>query len=74
MLLPKIVNGERRYATSSFNPNGWPEDRERCIAGVHETHGFRAPVVQCFRKRGHGPDGLYCKQHGHMVEKEQKND
>lgn len=22
---------------------------------------------QCNRKNGHGPDGLYCKQHGKMV-------
>lgn len=24
---------------------------------------------QCSRDSGHGPDGLYCKQHAKMVEK-----
>lgn len=33
-----------------------------CVAMVHDTErgcGFH----QCGRKRGHGPDGKYCKQH-----------
>lgn len=34
-------------------------DPDRCAAGVSDgwTH------AQCARKRGHGPEGAYCKQH-----------
>lgn len=24
---------------------------------------------QCYRKKGHGPSGLYCKQHAKVLEK-----
>ena len=51
----------RRYNQWSGNPNGSPEDKTRCIAKVADFTGFH--FYQCQRKRGHGPDGLYCKQH-----------
>lgn len=57
----------RRYNVWAGNPKGTLEDRARCIAQVAE--GGRSPLFyQCGRKRGHGPDGLYCRQHGRMVE------
>ncbi len=37
------------------------EDKTRCIAGVWNECGWGSH--QCQRKRGHGKDGLYCKQH-----------
>lgn len=37
------------------------EDPALCIQGVHQQHSWG--VFQCKRKRGRGPDGLYCKQH-----------
>ncbi len=37
----------------------WPH---RCIRQIG-TWQFR----QCSRKRGHGPDGLFCKQHAGIV-------
>ena len=51
---------KRWYGRSSIS-RGSPEDPERCVtavwpAGMWHDH-------QCTRKRGHGPDGLYCKQH-----------
>lgn len=54
----------RVYGSWAGKPEGFPEDPERCVAEVwHEiVFGFR----QCGRFRGHGPDGLYCKQHGKM--------
>jgi hypothetical protein len=44
----RIINGERRY-----------KDPTRCIEEVWSP-GY---PQQCSRKRGHGPDGLHCKQH-----------
>ena len=50
---------ERRYNTWAGNPRGNPEDKTRCIEEVASGYLF----YQCIRKRGHGLDGLYCKQH-----------
>ncbi len=46
---------------------GHPEELKDCVAEVL-VPGRGISFHQCFRKRGHGPDGLYCKQHGKMVE------
>ena len=56
---------ERRYGVWAGNPEGQPEDKELCIERVFDaiSYGFR----QCCRKRGHGPDGSYCKQHARMI-------
>jgi hypothetical protein len=51
---------------------GWhktPEDPTRCIESVHNRY---SGSYQCSRKRGHGPDGLYCKQHGRIEEERVK--
>ena len=53
----RIINGQRRYGIRG----SVPEDPERCIEGVWETGGWGC--YQCSRKRGHGPDGCYCRQH-----------
>lgn len=57
----------RRYGCWAGNPDGTPEDITLCIVQVQERDpcGFDH---QCFRKRGHGKDGLYCKQHARMIE------
>jgi hypothetical protein len=57
-----IINGPRRYSVWNGNPSGNPEDPSRCIEEIWPTDGGWIPY-QCSRKRGHGPDGLYCKQH-----------
>lgn len=49
------TDGVRRYW-------GTAEDKARCIVG---TTDWGAP--QCSRKRGQGPDGLYCSQHARLV-------
>jgi len=51
----------RVYDQSALNPKGTPEDETRCIEEVWTYEGWHSH--QCNRKRGHGPDGLYCKQH-----------
>jgi len=40
---------------------GTPEDKTRCFESVGDN--FWPMTRQCFRKRGYGEDGLYCKQH-----------
>lgn len=40
---------------------------ERCAYEVHDCKSFYS--YQCCRKPGHGPDGLYCKQHAKIVER-----
>lgn len=56
------MTSERRYGEWAGNPNGMPEDPTCCIKEVVPSDGRWIPY-QCSRKRGHGPDGLYCKQH-----------
>lgn len=58
---------ERVYGAWAGNPRGHAEDKARCIANVYPAGRSIIPH-QCYRKRGCGPDGLYCKQH---VPKEQ---
>ena len=58
--MTRIINGELRFGVWGGCPKGQPEDASRCIEEVW-TDGWIPR--QCCRKRGHGPDGLYCKQH-----------
>ena len=56
-----------RYGTWSGNHNGSPEDKSRCVEEVWPNGGSWIPY-QCSRKRGHGPNGEYCKQHAKHFE------
>jgi len=51
----------RMYNKWAGNPKGTPEDPTRCIAFVAYDGGWH--FRQCSRKRGHGLNGEYCKQH-----------
>lgn len=53
-----------RYDQWAGNPQGVKEDVSRCAEEIMD--GYH--LVQCRRKRGHGPKGMYCKQHAKMVE------
>ena len=55
----------RRYAAWAGNPRGVAEDPECCVRSVWRPRDWHA--FQCNRKRGHGPGGLYCKQHAAMI-------
>ncbi len=60
---------ERRYGRYET-----PEDIIRCIEQVVEPGRYGAFYPhQCSRPRGHGPDGLRCKQHAKMMEKRNAN-
>lgn len=50
----------------SMGKKGSPEDPTKCIAAVQCPLSKR--FYQCTRKRGHGPNRAYCKQHGKMRE------
>lgn len=58
----------RRYGQWAGRPNGSPEDVTLCIEEVYPAGRSIIPA-QCRRKRGHGKDGLYCKQHARMQER-----
>jgi bacillopeptidase F (M6 metalloprotease family) len=60
---------ERRYGQWAGNEKGTPEDTTRCIEKVYPPSGGGSWIPhQCYRKRGYGKDGLYCKQHNKMKE------
>lgn len=52
---------QRRYGDWRGNPGGSPEDITHCIEAIVRDNNWW--TSQCSRKRGHGKDGLYCKQH-----------
>jgi hypothetical protein len=58
----KTKDGLRIYGTWAGNPAGHKEDVSLCIESVCEP-GRGGMIHQCYRKRGHGEGGLYCKQH-----------
>ena len=55
-----------RYNTWGGLPEGRPYDETRCAYEVHEQ-GRGCLFYQCLRKKGNGPDGLFCKQHAKMI-------
>ena len=69
MLFPVITKDEAKkygYNRWAANPKGNPYDESQCAYEVHINDrggGFH----QCQKKPGHGPSGLYCKQHAKMV-------
>lgn len=56
----------RKYGVWAGRPQGIPEDTTRCIVEVYHKRSFT--TLQCNRKRGFGPDKLYCKQHAKTSE------
>lgn len=64
---PKTVEEARqnRYGVWAGNPKGWSYVEDRCAYSVSTDRWYS---VQCSRKLGHGPGGLYCKQHAKKVE------
>ena len=56
----------RIYGQWAGNPHGRHEVLTRCITEIWPQGGYIP--YQCRRKRGHGPDFLYCKQHAKILE------
>lgn len=63
----KTIDGKRRYGVWVGAPKGRLEDTACCIEEVYPQGRSWIPY-QCQRKRGHGKDGLYCKQHAKKQE------
>jgi hypothetical protein len=58
----------RRYGVWAGLPNGMKEDINRCVVEV--PYGGRSMLFhQCVRRRGKGPDGLFCTLHTRQIEK-----
>lgn len=58
----------RRYGQWAGDPSGSAENQKNCIEEVwRDWHSH-----QCTRARGHGKDGLYCKQHAKRHPAEEK--
>ncbi len=53
----------RRYNKHYDQPGGVPEIAGRCIAEVNHS---ALANIQCARKRGHGREGLFCRQHARL--------
>jgi len=59
-------NKTRYYGKwSNGKPKGVPEDKKKCIVEMLPKDDFSR---QCRNKRGHGPHGLYCRQHAKVIE------
>jgi len=58
----KEAAAKYRYRRWGGNPAGTKYDPERCAYEVWEK-GRGCLSYQCLRKKGYGPDGLYCKVH-----------
>ena len=55
-----------RYDRWAGNPAGHAVDAKRCVDTVKDgAHCF----VQCSRKRGKGPAGLYCGVHANAIKR-----
>lgn len=58
---PKEADGKRRYDQWAGNPAGRIENMEHCAMEIPSPPSWH--YAQCGRKRGHGPNGEFCKQH-----------
>lgn len=58
---------KERYGQWAGSPHGSKCDPERCAEEIKPKHSWLRQ--QCSRKRGHGPEGAFCKQHAKMFEK-----
>ena len=65
---PKTIKEamEYRYGAWAGNPRGHGYITNICAYEIRQGH----ISAQCGRGNGHGPNGLYCKQHAKIVEGE----
>ena len=68
LMVPDLIDGERRYGQWAGNKKGNPEDKTKCIVEVCVEQNRWPTFHQCRRKRGHGPEGVLCKQHARILE------
>jgi hypothetical protein len=56
------------YGAWTGFPKGHAPDYSRCCVEIWSSERW-SRASQCSKKRGHGPDGAYCKQHDPAVAK-----
>lgn len=54
---------KERYGVTPATPFGMAPDFNKC---AEEVSDYYTGVHQCKRRRGHGPDGAYCKKHAEV--------
>ena len=58
-----------------YGGNSWQKGSKyfpnRCAAEVYSSAGWSS--YQCSRRKGHGKDGLFCKQHAKQFPVENTN-
>lgn len=59
----KEMTYKAKYGGWAGNEHGRVADLTRCCVEVTRYENGWPRNHQCNRKRGHGPDGEYCKQH-----------
>lgn len=59
---------KERYGVWAGRPAGVRCDPERCAEEVYDGHLHH----QCTRRRGHGPEGAYCRQHDPAAKRERE--
>jgi len=60
---------QKRYGKWTGNPDGRKYDPARCAYEIWPAGGGGWVSTQCCRNPGHGPAGLYCKQHAEKVKR-----
>lgn len=50
-----------KYGAWAGKPEGNKPNLEHCAQEITDSQGWH--FHQCSRKIGHGPNGIYCKQH-----------
>ena len=60
------------YAAWAGNPKGHKPDPDECAATVYHNHSRM--FTQCSRKRGHGPEQAFCKQHDPVAVKKRNDE
>lgn len=59
-----IYDPKHRYGKWAGNPKGQEQDPVRCVVEVWQANDCKSR--QCKRRRGHGQNGLFCKQHANL--------
>lgn len=58
----------KKWGGTMADPDIHKEDETRCIESVF--HKLGCLLRQCNARRGHGLDGLYCKRHAAIRERD----
>lgn len=65
---------KEKYGIWAGHPHGYAPNFTFCCEEVGRELGRWTTYGQCSRKRGHGPDGAYCKTHDPEVVAKRRKD